>query len=356
MPQRERKVLFIIKQRYAYGEKTKAYGLYNSCDFVARKLIELGVDAKVVQVVDNNSIDREVTLYHPTDVFIEALWVVPDKFRILARLHPNVKWHIRLHSKTPFIATEGNAFNWLNQYMDLRKEGIDIELSANSYEFYDNLKSIYGSRNISYSPNLYYPSSNATPSDLVPDIRQNPNELHIGLFGALRPLKNHLQQAVWAIEFGDIINKPVAVHINVSEHEINSPTGVSNILSNLRNLFNGQFPHARLVEHPWYTHVDFLNVVKQMDLGMQVSYTETFNITAADFVYMNVPIVVSKEIDFVNPLCRINSNSSDSAISAMKIATKFKRLGLNRINKMLLDRWNQKATNQWEHLICTSTW
>lgn len=346
----KRKVLFIIKQRYAYGEITKAYGLYNSCDFIARKLIELGIESKVVQVVDNNSIDREVHDFKPTDVFIEALWVVPDKFKVLAKLHPNVKWHIRLHSKTPFIATEAITFDWLNQYMQLRQDGIDIELSANSREFYENLKSIYH-RHITYTPNIYYPSEKNQNSQ-VPDVRINSNEFHIGIFGALRPLKNHLQQAVWAIQFGNEINKNVVVHINVSEHEANSAAhGIPNVLTNLRNLFKSPGCRARLVEHPWYPHSDFLNLVGQMDLGMQVSFSETFNITAADFVHMNIPIVVSNEIPFVNPICKITTNSSEEAISAMKVATKFSKIGLNRINKMLLNKWNEKATKEWKQLI-----
>ena len=347
---KKRKVLFIIKQRYAYGEITKAYGLYNSCDFIARKLTELGVDSKVVQVVDNNSIDREVHSYKPTDVFIEALWVVPDKFKVLAKLHPTVTWHIRLHSKTPFIATESITFDWLNQYMRLRSEGIKIELSANSKEFYENLKQIYR-HNVSYTPNIYYPSSLVT-SDNVPNVRTNSNEFHIGIFGALRPLKNHLQQAIWSLEYGDVIGKNVVVHINVSEHESHaSVSGVGNILTNLRNLFNSPNCKGRLVEHPWYPHSDFLNLVSQMDLGMQVSYSETFNITAADFVHMNIPIVVSDEIKFINPLCRISGNSSDEAIDAMKIATKFSKLGLGRINKMLLNKSNEKAEKEWKQTL-----
>ena len=352
MAKTRKKVLFIIKQRFIYGEKTKAYGLYNSCDFVSRKLIELGVDSKVVQVVDNNCIDKEVHAYKPTDVFIEALWVVPDKFKVLAKLHPNVTWHIRMHSKTPFIATEGNAFNWLNQYMSLCKEGIKIKLSANSIDFFNDLKSIYGTKNVSYSPNLYYPSHDYDFSCNVPDIRTNSNEFHIGIFGALRPLKNHLQQALWSIQFGKLIKRPIVVHINVSEHEAKSNTnGVANVLFNIRNLFSEEAENCRLYEHPWYSHSDFLGVVKQMDLGLQVSYSETFNITAADFVYMNVPIVVSDEIKFVNPFSRINTNSSKQAMTAMMDSVRFGSLGLNYFNRYLLNKTNRKAVNSWKELL-----
>lgn len=351
MKKGKKKVLFIIKQRYAYGQKTKAYGLYNSCDFVARKLNELGIESKVVQVVDNNSIDREVAEFKPTDCFIEAIWVVPEKFKILAKLHPSIKWHVRLHSKTEFIAVEGNAFSWMNEYMNLRKEGIKIFLSANNHEFYKNLMTIYPNADISYTPNLYYPPDDIYPSNAVPEIRTNPNEFHIGIFGALRPLKNHLQQCVWSIEYGKYLEKPIAVHINVSEHEsYASSNGVSNVLTNIRALFRYQ-RDARLVEHPWYTHSDFLYVVKQMDLGMQVSFSETFNITAADFIHMGIPIVGSNEIKFINGLSTIDSNSSDEAISVMKRTMLLNKVGLGKFNKFLLHKSNNQATKAWKELF-----
>jgi len=346
---KKKKVLFIIKERYAYGQITKAYGLFNSCDFISRKLNEIGIESKVVQVVDNNCIDREVSIFKPTDVFIEALWVVPDKFKILSKLHPNVKWHIRLHSKTPFIATESITFNWLNQYMNLKYDGIDIELTANSQEFCNNLRQVYN-HHIAYSPNIYYPSDKIGCN--VPNIRLSHDEIHIGIFGALRPLKNHLQQTIWAIEFAKQINKKPVVHINVSEHEKNSSVqSIGNVLTNLRNLFESPGCVGRLVEHPWYPHEDFLGLVKQMDLGMQVSFSETFNITAADFVKVNIPIVVSSEIPFINPLCKINTNSSEEALNAMKIATTFANFGLNKINRMLLNKWNEKALKQWNRIL-----
>jgi hypothetical protein len=350
MPKEKRKILFIIKQRYTYGQKTKAYGLYNSCDFVTRKLNELGIEAKVVQVVDNNSIDKEVSLYKPTDCFIEALWVVPEKFLILAKLHPDVNWHIRLHSKSEFIAVEGNAFNWMNEYINLRNNGIKIFLSANNYEFYKNLNVIYPNFNISYTPNLYYPSDEYPASD-IPDLRTIENEFHIGIFGALRPLKNHLQQAIWAIEYGKLIKRPVAIHINVSEHEsYASSNGVSNVLNNLRNLFKLQ-TSARLVEHPWYSHSDFLYIVKQMDLGMQVSFSETYNITAADFIHMDVPIIGSNEIKFINGLSTMDSNSSDEAISVIKRTMLLSKVGLGKFNKFLLNRSNNQAIKVWKELF-----
>ena len=102
------RVLFILKRRQDYNAIVHSHvglstGLYNSAKFMDDMLQANGVERKLVVVADNNCIDREVTQYKPTHVIIEALWVVPQKFTVLQKLHPNVKWIIRVHSEIPFI-------------------------------------------------------------------------------------------------------------------------------------------------------------------------------------------------------------------------------------------------------------
>ena len=344
MPAQEKRVQFILKQRYVYGQYTKAYGLYNSCDFVARSLRDIGIETEAVQVVDNNGIDREVSRFKPTDCFIEALWCVPEKFKVLARLHPQVRWHIRLHSKTPFLAVEGMAFEWIRAYADLRKQGIDIWLSPNAHSLYEELKMIFPDC-VNHTPNIYNPSPDASAAQI--DIRrESPDELHVGLFGALRPLKNHLQQAMWAIRFAEEVKKcPLALHINISEHEKDKTEPV---LRNIRSLFaDGKH---RLIEHPWMPHADFLTLVKQMDLGLQVSFSETFNIVAADHVSQGVPIVVSPDITFVNPFSVASPTDSNAAMRAMN-RTLLLAPFLCPINKALLKISSRSALHWWRRTL-----
>jgi len=56
----QKRIQFVLKDRYIYEQKTKAYGLYNSCNFVSRTLESMGHVTDVVQVVDANGIDKEV--------------------------------------------------------------------------------------------------------------------------------------------------------------------------------------------------------------------------------------------------------------------------------------------------------
>ena len=77
------KILFICKRRNdKYGV---SFGLINSCMFVCNALSKYNIESKTITVTDNNDIDREVSVYKPTHVFIEALWVVPEKFHILIK-------------------------------------------------------------------------------------------------------------------------------------------------------------------------------------------------------------------------------------------------------------------------------
>ena len=77
------RVLFILKRKEDYCEEHFSHlglstGLFNSATFVNDMLQEENINTKLVVVVDNNDIDKEVTLYNPTHVIIEALWVVPS--------------------------------------------------------------------------------------------------------------------------------------------------------------------------------------------------------------------------------------------------------------------------------------
>lgn len=275
-----KKILFILKKRMTSGGEHShggfSSGLSNSIRFVAEMLKGYpDSEVKAVEVVDNNSIDKEVTEFKPDIVFIEALWVVPDKFEVLARLHPNVKWVVRLHSDTPFLANEGIAIDWLFRYTVFP----NVTIAANSIFAVEAIAGMLNEE-VAYLPN-YYP--------ICPEFT---GELHIGCFGAMRPMKNQLTQAIAAVKYANETGRKLYFHINAGRVEKGE-----NVLKNIRALFNHS-PHT-LVEHGWMNHDDFLALVRQMDLGMQVSLSETYNIVAADFVACNVPIVVSQEITFI---------------------------------------------------------
>ena len=305
-PTKKIKVLFITKSKNLYNTTTPitlSTGLFNSANHIITGLSnEPWIEAKLVAVVDNNSIDREVTLFRPDIVIIEAVWVVPEKFTILKKLHPNVSWIIRIHSELPFIAGEGIALDWISQY--LQQE--DIYIATNSKNMLDDLYTIYPTScdKISYLPNIY-------PCNSLPVIKKKPkNILKIGCFGAIRLLKNHLTQAVAAINYADQQKLNLEFHINASRIEGFSS---ENVLKNLRALFAAR-PEHKLVEHEWLSQEEFNTVILTLDLGMQVSFSETFNLVAADMISNGIPVVGSSELYWLADTAKVNTISSVKSI------------------------------------------
>ncbi len=321
------KILFICKQRVSYGV---SYGLINSARFVAEALTRFGIEAKVISVVDNNCIDRAVTEFKPDIVIIEALWVVPSKFPVLVKLHPTVKWVVRLHSKSDFIANEGIAMDWIAQYV--KTPGVQV--SANNKELADSLAKIFDVE-IPYSPNIY------EGSYVISNPSQECGEIRIGCFGAIRPLKNHLTQAMAAIAYAKKHGKVLKFYINSDRVEQKGEEP----LKNLRALFAAT-PNATLCELPWVNHEDFMKVVASMDLVMQVTLSETFNIVSADAVANGVPVLVCPDVEWAPLLCMANPMSLRSIERGITRVLALKYI-LVRWARLTLKWWNQRAIKQW---------
>lgn len=339
-PKKEPRVLFICKRRsQSYGP---SFGLINSCRFICNALHQNGIWAEVVSVVDNNSIDAEVTKYKPTHVFIEALWVVPSKFEELIPLHKKVEWYVRIHSKIPFLANEGIAVQWIREYDALSKKHKTLHISANSLE---PIEAFRLSHNIKmcYHPNIYCPP--AYPQNPIKRNKHHDhvhhNVIDIGCFGAIRPMKNQLLQAMAAIAFGNYMDKTIKFHINGDRIEQKGDP----VLKNLENIFKDT--RHELVKHLWMEHNEFIDVVRSMDLGMQVSFSETFNIVAADFVWNDIPVIGSNEVDWLSFMYKANPNDIDSIVNKLSLAWCGRIINLQRLNRWRLNEYNHNSTAIW---------
>lgn len=347
------KILFILKRREDFdpSQHTKEgmqTGLFNSASFVNHMLVAEGFQSKMVIAIDNNCIDRLIQEHKPTHVIIEALWVVPTKFYILQRLHPKVKWIIRLHSDTPFLAQEGMAFDWLGDYMSYT----NVFIAANSPRMLSEVRAYLRIMNswtieetnnrIVYLPN-YYPRAYLTKP-----FQTNKDHIDVSCFGAVRPLKNHMVQALAAIQFAEKINKTLRFHIN-ARTELNADS----VVNNLKHFF--QHLHVakshELIFHTWTARDEFLKLCRTMDIGLQVSFSETFNIVGADLISQGVPLIGSSEIPWLHQ--DYYANPTDSEDIYQKIIKTYENPTKNvKLNSTTLSEYVNNTRDIWISYFC----
>jgi hypothetical protein len=342
------KLLFILKRKNNYSTMVDSNigmstGLYNSSHFMVEMLNQNGIESIISVVVDNNEIDREVTKHKPSHVIIEALWVIPSKFGVLCRLHPKVKWIIRLHSEIPFLANEGSALDWIGDYLDYdnvyiatNAPGITKELKEFTWYKFDRWDEKI-KRKIIYLPN-YYPQDYKDK-----DYIRGKEYIDISCFGAIRPMKNHLLQAIAAIRFADTIGKKLRFHINSGRIEQNGDPVYKNLMSLFSHVYDSGH---RLVRHEWCPREEFLKICEKMDIGMQVSFSETFNIVAADLVSQGVPVIASSELPWINPIYTAKPTKSGKIYRALLLTYLFPKIN-TLSNQYLLKRYTDKSKKIW---------
>jgi len=331
------KVLFVCKKRVdSYGI---SFGLLNSARMLAAILAGEGIESVVEAVDDANGIDRVVCLHRPTHVIIHALWAAPAKILELCRKHRKVSWNVRVHSKPPFLAMEGIASSWIAAYSGIQACMGNLWMSANSRETNELMRDVFGCRSLML-PNAYVaperPEGCAT-------IEVDHSRLNVACFGAIRPLKNHYAQAVAAMSYAKTIGMMLDFHVNHGREE----QGGDRVVRNLRAMFDASGGH-RLVEHSWYPHGVLVHcVLPMMDIGMQVSLTETFNIVAADMVAAGLPTIGSQDIYWMSWLFHADPNDIDNMVSTMSAADRLGGFGV-WLNRRGLRRANVRAVRTWK--------
>jgi hypothetical protein len=332
------KILFILKRREDYNAILHSAiglstGLYNSAKFMNDMMVDMGFNSKLEVATDNNCIDRLVTKHKPTHVIIEALWIVPSKFTVLQRLHPNVKWIIRLHSEMPFMSGEGMAMDWLGDYAKFK----NITIACNAPRMLREIENFLGKDKVIYLPNFYPQEYRKKRFDRKKDI------INVSCFGAIRPLKNHLIQAFAAIDFANKIGKKLHFHINAGRIEMKGDS----VKNNLKGLFQHIYGSGHeLINHQWTPREEFLKICSEMDIGLQCNFSETFNIVSADIISQGVPIVGCYEIPWSTSLFNARPAESKEICDKLLLTYGFPQVNV-LINQRKLTSYTNKTKKIW---------
>jgi glycosyltransferase involved in cell wall biosynthesis len=351
------KALFLLKLREDYnddpsysvpsyssssGEYSAPYhlatGMYNSAKFVVDTLNSNDYQAGLGLIVDGNSVDRAVMAYDPTHVIVEGLWVTPAKFAELMALrrHAGRTWVVRIHSEIPFLSSEGVAMRWIGEYMKLGVIVAPNGVRATEQIAYEGARGDSSSDKAIYLPNCY-------PVDefMPPVLQSSTMAVNIGCFGAFRPLKNQLQQAFAALKFADWLGRPLRFHIN-GRIDAGGQGAINNVLGLFAQL---DATTAEVVNHDWENRETFIETLREIDMLMQVSMSETFNIVAADAVLAGIPVIATDELPWYYPT-NVDPQSVDNIVETMKTIWLYRSFFLTK-NRIGLQRYNRTATRKW---------
>tara|TARA_R100000951_G_scaffold8193_1_gene7454 strand:- start:20336 stop:21379 length:1044 start_codon:yes stop_codon:yes gene_type:complete len=340
------KIAFISKRATGdYGTTS----LQIASDFLARYITQTShyAEAEAFTAIDANCIDKIVSDYEADVIIIEALWVTPDKMKELICIHGERKWIVRVHSRFEFLAQDGIALDWLLTYDPNVKIAFNNRKAANTFDTFQRAKSPYlGHSKVLWLPNIYYPNKLRCDlqDNLFPYSPWLDDGIKIGIFGAHRELKNTLNQVMAAINYGDALGKNTTIYVN--------DVGDPEIIKNLKaiNEHTGVCSQIEFVD--WMTHDEFLNFVMHMDVGLQVSFSESYNIVAFDFIYCDKPILTSTFMECTNK----GSRSLPDERSIRKgIARVLRFRGIRAwLNRRKLARVNKIGTYQWNKVMSTA--
>lgn len=324
------KALLIEKPHQRFQRQTgtrQKSGLNHCIDMICRSNESIGyVSCDTVE-----QIKSAIQTYRPKKVIIQALWVRGEGLAPLKNLFPDVEFYCHIHSNIPFLALEGPAYLIIDSYL---KNGHGVIF--NSIHAYNAFKD--------YNPRVYYLPNVYNETFLEPIIKPEDEFLDVGCFGSLRPMKNHLIQATASINLAKRLGKTLRFHTNIKRSE----AGGEPVLANLQQLFRMN-PKHQLISQPWMEPVNFIQSVRKMDVNLQVSMSESFNIVAADCIAAGTPTVVSSEIEWASSKSMARTNDPESIIQKMREAMGNKDLILE--NQSKLKEFDRVAKEEWRKFI-----
>lgn len=235
----------------------------------------------IVTAIDKYNKENETPLTH---VVISAPWLSVYDLEKLIQKYQDTRFVVLSHSNVGFLQADANGMYLFREYHKLARHYHNLQIGGNSSKFVNWLKRSYGDDEVVLLPNLY-----PLAPGIKPKVWQGSVPLKIGAFGAVRPQKNFMTAAAAALLIQRELKVPVELHMSAG----GEGEGV-NTSPAIQQMLHGT--NVKIVQHPWCYWDDFIKLIGTMDLLIQVSYTESFNMVTADGIAVGVPSVVSPAI------------------------------------------------------------
>lgn len=294
----------IVFKNFASWTGMSHVGLNVAAITNARVLNQNGIRATVFPVKHNIDLVNAIYEYnrehkHPlTHVVISAPWLSRVDMESLVQGFPEIQFAIESHSNVGFLQADPQGMRRLREVQALAAVYSNIHVAGNSSRFVDWMETAYGEP-VVWLPNLYPLSSAPTKHRWNGD-----RAIKIGVFGAVRPQKNFMTAAAAALAVHQMVGVPVELHMSTGGE------GDGGSVSRAITEMCERVPGFTLIRHLWEPWEKFIEVIAKMDVMIQPSYTESFNMITADGIFVGVPSVVSTAITWVPTKWRADSDDA----------------------------------------------
>lgn len=222
-----------------------------------------------------------------THVIISAPWIRTVNMAHLCDLFPKIKFVMNVHSNVGFLMADPNGTKLFREALNLQLSKENFYVGANSLKMARWVTEAYSDPCL-YLPNLYFLSERTPDKKLF---KREP--LKIGIFGAVRPLKNIPTSVGAAIVISEMLNVKTELYLSTGRLE-----GASNTILNTCRALVADLPNVKIVDAGWLEWPDFRKLVSKMHLLLTPSYSESFNMITADGIAEGIPSVVSEAISW----------------------------------------------------------
>ena len=332
--------LALFFKDFAHWVRSSCVGLNVAGYTTARYLRSRGIDAHAHAVRHNvdvvNAIDRynETHPHRLTHVVISAPWCTVYDLRQLIEYYPDIRFVVLSHSNVGFLQADPNGVELLRKYARLVRDHANFTVGGNNPPFVNWFHAAYDEECV-LLPNLYH----------VPLIRSKTwrgGVLKIGAFGAIRPEKNFMTAAAAAMAIRAQLGAPMELHMSTGGDGCKSTTlpAIEEMVEGVRGV--------KLIRHHWDHWDQFIKLVGAMDLIIQVSFTESFNMVTADAISERVPVVVSPVIHWAPDSWKANP---DDAMDVSKVGIRLLTRPQGYTGSRHLIYHNNRSFTYWKRFL-----
>ncbi len=275
-------------KNFAANRNISHIGLGVAAVNTAKVLRRAGIQTDVWPVISATDLRKLLEDAPRQHVIISAPWIPTAEMQGLSNDFPETQFAVTCHSNVGFLQADRNGVKLVREIMELELGTTNVHLAGNSKRFCGWVEAAFGAP-CTYLPNLYYLDEHSVHGG-----RQfTGGTLRIGVFGATRPLKNLMSAAGAALEIAKSLHVPLELWLSGGRTE----GGGEGVLAAVKEMLTG-LPSVSLILNGWQSWPKFRKTVAHMDLLLQPSYTESFNMVTADGVAEGVASVVSSAIDW----------------------------------------------------------